>query len=242
MTVWLSLTLALFIRWEYFEDVHLIDYCKVPSTLLIQAIDCFQDEKISLLRWTISHENSLNVASSVSTFLKHLLILLVPGKIKSEIKYTLKCSLSWFASLSFSSFQHKLNSKYDIVASLIYEDDGRFIVGRHNSKWYRFRNSHKWVIHADVANVCNLAYEEVRNSYSALIYNWWHSITVCSSRFEWFILVSEDTKWCMAWALDMIYRERRLRQHNSVGTLCINNWKACMIWAPKAWIHTVDLR
>ena len=86
------------------------------------------------------------------------------------------------------------DSKCATVVQLTHEEDGIFKVKRHNSNWQRWGNSHKCVIHVDVANSCILTCEEEINSYSTLTSNWWYSIAVNSSNFKGSSLVSKYTK------------------------------------------------
>ena len=65
-----------------------------PPDLLMQSsviityvgYDLFQAERLLLFDWTMGHEHSLNAVSSFNPCLNHLLILFMPGNIKSEKK------------------------------------------------------------------------------------------------------------------------------------------------------------
>ena len=70
---------------------------------------------------------------SIEPCSKCLLIQLVSGSIRSEIKCVSRHSLTWFANFSFSLLHHKLASSSTIAFSLAHNDVGSFNAGRHTS-------------------------------------------------------------------------------------------------------------
>ena len=143
MIEWLELTLALVLWSESLKEVHLFVYFNVPSPFLMIAIACFEIENLNFRGYETGHEYFLYVVFFIESCTKQLLIMSVPGISRSEIKYVLRCSITWFANIRFSSTHPKLTSAPTIPLSLAHDDMGSINKRSHTSIRYRCKYSHR---------------------------------------------------------------------------------------------------